>query len=73
MAASIATVKILLNSVVSTDETVFTTADIKIFFYGSLLPESKYMELHLKIIPIEIITQYNLMDIQANGWVYINF
>ena len=29
------------------------------------------MKLPLKIIPHEIITQYNLLDLQVNGWVYI--
>ena len=39
VAASIATVKLLLNSLVSTKDAIFTTADIKDFFYGSFLPD----------------------------------
>ena len=39
VAASLATVKIILNSVVSTKDAVFTTADIKDFFYASFLPD----------------------------------
>ena len=39
VAASLATVKLLLNSVVSTKDAKFTTADIKDFFYASFLPD----------------------------------
>ena len=39
VAASLATVKLLLNSVVSTKGAKFTTADIKYFFYASFLPD----------------------------------
>ena len=38
VAASLATVKLLLNSVVSTKGAKFTTADIKDFFYASFFP-----------------------------------
>ena len=53
--ASFATVKPLLNSVVSTKGAVFTTADIKDFFYSSFLPDPEYMKMKLKMIPQEII------------------
>ena len=49
--ASLATVKLLLNSVVSTKGEKFTTADIKDFFYASFLPDPEYMKMKLKIIP----------------------
>ena len=44
VAASLATVKLLLKSVVSTKDAIFTTADIKDFFYASLLPLSRLHE-----------------------------
>ena len=69
--ASLSTVKILLNSVISTEDAAFLTADIKDFFYGSILPEPEYMKLPLKIIPQEIIDHYHLLDIQVDNWVYI--
>ena len=71
VAASIATVKLLLNSVVSTKDAIFTTADIKYFFYGSFLPNTDYTKMQLKIIPQEILDQYSLLDIQRYGWVFI--
>ena len=51
VAASLATVKLLLNSVVSTKDEIFTTADIKDFLYASFLPDPEYMKTKLKIIP----------------------
>ena len=71
VAASLSTVKLLLNSVISTENAVFTTADVKDFFYGSILPEPEYMKLALKTIPQEIIQQYNLNQLEVEGWVYI--
>ena len=51
LVAYLATVKLLLNSVVSTKDAVFTTADIKYFFYASFLPDTEYMKMKLKMIP----------------------
>ena len=50
VAASLATVKLLLNSVVSTKGAKFTTANIKDFFYASFLPDPEYMKMKWKII-----------------------
>ena len=63
VAASLATVKLLLNTVVSTKGAKFTAADIKYFFYASFLPDPEYMKIKLKIIPHEIIDQYQLQDL----------
>ena len=71
VAASLATVKLLLNSVVSKKGAKFTTADIKYFFYASFLPDPEYMKMKLKIIPQEIIDQYLLQNLEENGWVYM--
>ena len=71
VAASLATVKLLLNSVVSTNGAKFTTADIKDFFYTSFLPDPEYMKMKLKTIPLEIIDQYQLQDLEKDGWVYM--
>ena len=63
VADSLATVKLLLNSVVSTKGAKFTTADI-IFFNASFLPDPEYMKMKLKIIPQDIINQYQLQDLE---------
>ena len=59
VAASIATVKLLLNSMVYTKDAKFTTAYIKDFFYAYFLPDPEYMKMKLKIIPQEITTNIN--------------
>ena len=51
VAASLATVKLLLNIVVSTKDANFTTSDINDFLYASFLPDPEYMNMKLKIIP----------------------
>ena len=68
--ADITTIKALLNSVISTRNATFCTADIKNFYLGTPLAEYEYMKLRLAIIPDEIIKQYNLLDIAVDGWVY---
>ena len=52
-------------------DAVFTTSDIKDFFYVPFLPDPEYMKMKLKMIPREIIDQYHLQDLQENGWVYM--
>ena len=71
VAASLATVKLLLNSVVSTKGPKFTRSDIKDFFNAYFLPDPEYMKMKLKIIPQEIINQYQLQDLEKDGWVYM--
>ena len=71
VAASLATVKILLNSVVSTKDAKFTAADIKYFLYASFLLYPEYMKMKFKIISQEIIDQYQLQDLQEYVWVYM--
>ena len=68
--ADLTTIKILLNSTISTKRARFSTADIKNFYLGTPLVEFEYMKLRLAIIPDEIIKQYNLRDIEVDGWVY---
>ena len=65
--ASLATVKLLLSSTLSTPNAVFLTTDIKVFFYGTSLPDPEFMKLSFSILPEEIINQYKLADLQCNG------
>ena len=71
MAASLATVKLLLKSVVSTNDSVFITADTTIFSMPPSYQIQSTRKCKLKMIPQEIIDQYNLQDLQENGWVYM--
>ena len=46
-------------------------ADIKDFYYKTPLDVYEYAQMPLKLIPQEIIEEYNLVDIAVNGIVYI--
>ena len=71
VATSLATVTLPLNSVVSKKGAKSTTANIKYFFYASFLTDPKCMKIKLRIIPQEIIDQYQIQDLEENGWVYM--
>ena len=65
-------VKILFNSVISTDGAKFMTADIKDFYLNTPLQRYEYVRLRLPDIPDEIIAEYNLMNVATpDGSVYI--
>ena len=69
--AAITTVKTLLNSVISTPAARFSTIDIKDFYYGTPLKDFEYMRIPIKLIPEEIIVQYDLHAIEHEGYVYM--
>ena len=48
------TIKMLFNSVVSTPKAKFMTCDVTTVYLNTLLPHFAYMQLSLKLIPIEI-------------------
>ena len=60
--ADLSTVKMLLNSVISTDSQ-WMTADITDFYLGTPLERPEYMRIHRKQIPQEIQTKYNLTSL----------
>ena len=69
--ASLPTVKMLINSVISTRRARFATVDIKDFYYGTPLERPEYMRLPIAEIPQVIIDEYNLLPLVHDGWVYI--
>ena len=68
--ADITAIKCLLNSIISNPSAQFCTIDIKKFYLGTPLATYEYMKIKLAMLPDEIISQYNLRDIAADGWVY---
>jgi hypothetical protein len=65
------TIKLLINSVISTPRARITTMDIKNFYLCTPMIRYKYMRLKLSDMPDNIITHYNLLDITTpNGYVY---
>jgi hypothetical protein len=68
--ADITTLKILINSTLSTKEAKMMM-DIKKYYLGTPWPTYEYMRLPLTIRPLDIIKKYNLKRLAVNGWVYL--
>ena len=70
--ANLLLIKVLLNSIISTQGARFANADLANFYPMTLLKRPKYAKIKLDDIPLEIITKYNLLNLATNdGWVYI--
>ena len=69
--SDLTTVKCLLNSVVSTPNAEFCTADIKDFYLNTPMAEFEYMRIRVDDIPPDIMRRYNLDAKIHNGYVYV--
>ena len=66
------TVKLLLNSVVSTPNAKFMTIDITNFYLNIEMTNYEYIRMHISIFPQHIIDHYNLNNIATkDGFVYM--
>lgn len=69
--AGLSTVKILLNSVVSTPHARFCTADIKDYYLGTPMAEPAFMVISLNQLSPAIIEQYQLNDLARHNNVMV--
>lgn len=69
--ADLVTSKVLWNSVISTKNARYVTADLKLFYLTAPLDRYEYMRMPIKIIPQHIIDQYSLQNKVKNGYVYM--
>ena len=69
--ANLTTTKIMLNSILSTPNAKYVTADVKKIYLETPLDRYKYMWMPIKMIPEEIIQQYGLHEKCLNGMVYM--
>ena len=70
--AELLTIKLLLNSVVSTPGKKFKTIDISNFYLNTPMNRYAYMCMQLDMFPDDVIEEYNLRDkVEPNGYVYI--
>jgi hypothetical protein len=69
--AALPAIKILVNSVISTDGAHFMTCDLKDFYLGTPLPVYKYMRIPAKHIPACIMEQYKLAPLVHNDNVLV--
>jgi hypothetical protein len=69
--ADITTIKILINSTLSTEDAAMMMMDVKNYYLGTPLPRFEYMKMLLSRFPKEIVQKYNLNALAVDGWVYI--
>ena len=65
-----ATVKTMVNSVISTPDARFMTGDLRNFYLGTPLDRYKYIRIPLKLIPQCIRDLYKLDEIAVTGYVW---
>jgi hypothetical protein len=70
-AANLSTVKMLINSVISTPGALFATFDLKGVYLGTPMKRMEYMRIPISSIPPSIIEQYHLLDLVHNGFVLV--
>ena len=68
--ASMETIKMHWNSVLSTPDARYCTGDISNMYLMSVLPEVEYVRFRYKLIPPRIIAHYNLDSLVVDGYVY---
>jgi len=69
--ADLLTVKILLNSTISTPNAKFMTMDIKDFYLNTPMAWYEYMQLRISDIPEDVIAHYKLNEIATpEGYIY---
>ena len=67
---SLELVKLMINSVISRQNTQFAAFDIKNFYLDTPMDNPEYVRLKLEDIPKEFIEEYHLLDNERHGWVY---
>jgi hypothetical protein len=69
--ADLLTIKLLLNSIISTSGAKFMTMDIKDFYLNTPMARYEYMRLKLADMPEDVIAHYNLNAIVTpDGYIY---
>jgi hypothetical protein len=69
--ADLTTVKLLLNSVISSPGAKFATADISNFYLNNPMERFEYMRIPVRDIPDSIMKQYNLLPLVKNDHVMV--
>jgi hypothetical protein len=65
--ADIITVKLLLNSIISTNNAKFMMIDLKDFYFMTSMTRYEYFRMKLNLFPDNIIKEYKLWDIVDNN------
>jgi hypothetical protein len=69
--ADLLTVKLLINSTISTLNAKYMTMDIKDFYLNTPIARYKYMQLQIADMPDNVIKYYQLTDLATpDGYIY---
>jgi hypothetical protein len=71
LSADITTSKCLWNSTILTEGDKYMCLNVNIFYLGTPMDSFEYMRIPIKLIPQEIIDQYNLLPLVSDGHVHI--
>jgi hypothetical protein len=69
--ADITTIKILINSTLSTKDAAIMMMYIKNYYLVTPLPRFEYKKIQLSRFPKEIVQKYNFSALAVDSWVYI--
>ena len=70
--ADLLTIKLLLNSVISTNSAKFMSMDINSFYLNTPFKHYEYLWLKLEDVPKDVAKHYELEDKPTEeGWVYV--
>jgi hypothetical protein len=69
--ADLTTLKCVWNSTISTVGARYMCLDVNIFNLGTPMDSCEYLRIPIKLIPQEIIAEYNLLPLVLDGHVYI--
>jgi hypothetical protein len=69
--ADLTTSTCLWNSVISMEGAKYMCLDVHNFYLGTPMEEFEYLHIPVKLTPLEIITQYNLLPLVSDGHIYI--
>ena len=65
------TIKLLLNSVLSSIWARFMTVDVKNFYFNTPMEEPEYMKIPIRLISDEIKVDYKVSEFEHAGYVYV--
>jgi hypothetical protein len=68
--ADLTTVKVLINSVLSTPSAKMVSTDLKDFYLGTPIERYKYMRIPVHMFPDATMTSYKLHNLVHNGHIY---
>jgi hypothetical protein len=69
--ADLTITKLLWNSVISTEDSCYMCLDIENFYLSTPMARFEYMKIPINVFPQATIKQYNLLQHQHNGFIYL--